>query len=335
MERLELSLPSRQAPKNSNNPNGTPQPKPESDTSSLDAAWRTDDGVDKPQETIEAQALKKFAHIRSRDEACKIFEGNIVTYTDQTALVQNCKQRNIEDPELLNELIYSYNKTINEIPAKVFRMIPFGTPFQRADLTRKGKEASKTISKEECETYNGKYITVSGTTYYFVENCKKRPFDDFYDLQEHNQQKAPIVTLNPEQILRLPTGPGLKVKTKDEAGILMRMNGDVIWSKLGPGRGTDNAQADSPQSLDDIRTKSKIPVQKDAVCKEFEKKVVSFYSQIYFVDKCELRVITDFSMLIQQAIEERGGVIDLTREQLQVLRKGKDIVSSDVLKALR
>ena len=286
------------------------------------------------KEPLEDARMKKYNYVKTRAEACKAFEGKIVTYTDQTSLVTSCKQRLIEDPELLNELVHSQNKQVIEVPASVYRLMPFGEPFNRTDSFSTRKTSNKKITADECESLNDHYITVSGMNYYYVESCKKRAFSDFSELQAHNRGKSTIVSITPELFYRIPNGAGMKPQANDEAKILYKIDGGVAWSRLDRKEG-ENVPSDSPESLNKIHQKSKERVNKAQLCTKFNRKIVSFYSQIYFIDDCKKRNIKELSIPLQQKIAEHGGITDLTPEQIAAIPNGKEISESDVMKSVR
>ncbi len=285
------------------------------------------------QETLEETALKKYKSVTTRQEACRTFEGKIVTYYDISSLVQGCRQHAIEDAEMLNELVHSSHVKIEEIPVNVYRMIPFGKPFVRGDLKGNKQLSSKKMSQAGCEALNKKYVTVSGNVYYFVENCKKRKFVSYFELQEHNVNKLPIETLTPEQEQLIPLGTVMHVKDNEEAKLMSKMDGDVRWSKLFQGQ--NDLKPDTPESMNEIQRKGNLAVNKVELCKKIERKIVSFYSQIFFIDNCSRRQISDFSIALQQRAEQFGGVMDLTPAQLKSLTLGKAINADEVLKRMK
>jgi hypothetical protein len=281
---------------------------------------------------LSEQFLSKFDKIKTKAEACELLEGKIVTYYDVASLVRGCKQQTIEDAELLNELVHLKRKLVVEVPARIYRLIPFGRPLSKHDLDG-GGGTSKTLSKQECEEVEGRYVTVSGMTYFYIEDCKRRAFESYYDLQEHNKGKTTIMTLTPETLYRITTGPGMKVKSANQEAILMKMDGDVKWSRLArANRGVESGN-DSPESLQEIQKVRK--VDRAEVCRKFNGKVVSFYSQMYFLEDCKRRPMAEFSLRLQQSAHARGGVIDISPEEFKAIPAGKAISEEDVLKLLR
>jgi hypothetical protein len=287
--------------------------------------------------TIEETQLLQYEEIRDKNKACLMFEGKIVTYYDTTSFVLNCKQLDIEDPEILNELVYLGKKEILEIPARIYRMIPAGKTFNRKDLYKVlYKKEFKSTDKISCEEIENKYITETGTRYFLVENCLKREFVSYGEMQTHNKNLSSIVSLTPEQMSLIKQGKDIIVKPTNETKIITKMDGGVEWSLLSRARKMDTLPSDTPEKLDAVSKQSTVKVLSSTVCKEFENKIVAFYSQIFWMEKCTLRIIEgEYSVQLQEKIQKIGGVADLTPEQMKVMQKGKKISEEDLLKKLK
>lgn len=264
---------------------------------------------------------KKFDHIKTKQDACKTFEGKVVTYYDKASLVVDCKQLPIENADILNELTQRHGRALVEIPAKVYKLIPFGHEFTTTDLINLKKNKNPNVYKN-CQALNGQYVTANAERYYLIDNCIKRPFGTYFDLENHNKNKKTIVTV-PEDVLdAIPTGKDMS-QSDNEFDILYKIDGDPNWNKLS--RSTDGKiQADTPESLEKIDRESR-KVNLNELCKKINKHFVSFYSVIYFVDGCTLREVKQLSIKYQRHIDASGGISDLTAEQQRALPKGKDI----------
>lgn len=281
---------------------------------------------------LSQQYLAKFENIKTKAEACALLEGKIVTYYDVASLVRGCRQQTVDDAELLNELVHLRKKQVVEVPARIYRLIPFGRVLSKQDLDGE-KHTTRALSKQECLNLEGDYVTVSGMTYFYIENCKRRAFESYYDLQEHNQGKTAIKTLSPEKLYRIAEGPDMKVKSANQDAILMKMDGDVKWSRLAQANRGVSQGMDSPESLQEIQKVRK--VDRAEVCRKFNGKVISFYSQIFLLEDCKRRPLTEFTLRLQQTTQARGGVIDITPEEFKAIPAGKAISAEDALKLLR
>lgn len=63
---------------------------------------------------LEQRAIQKFESIKTKQEACAILEGKVLTYYDAASLIVGCVQRPIEDPDLLNDLVYKQKKPLQK-----------------------------------------------------------------------------------------------------------------------------------------------------------------------------------------------------------------------------
>jgi hypothetical protein len=291
------------------------------------------ESIKESQIPLSEKTLKKFDTIRTKEQICKLVNNKIVAYYDTVSLVENCKQRLIEDSEFFNELVLSKSKEVVELPARLFRLIPFGEPLTREFITGKAKKSK--LSSVECDEVEGKYATASGTTYYFIEGCKKRPFLRFYDLQDHNLQKQTIVSLDPALLDRIPTGKAIQSKTNSDESLLMKMDGDVKWSLLARANREGEIPKDDADSLKKIQNLKSAKNPTASLCSKFENRLVSFYSQIFFLESCQLRKVSDFGMKLQQKIEGGHPIIDLTSEEYRALRRGKPVETKELLSLLQ
>lgn len=263
---------------------------------------------------------KKFDHIKTKQDACKAFEGKVVTYYDKTSFVQNCKQLAIENPDILNELTQRHGRQLVEIPARVYRMIPFGNEFSTGDLMDMKK--TKSTLYKDCSQLNGQYVTANAERYFLIENCVKRPFGTYFDLENHNTNKKTIVSVPEDTLDAIPVGKPI-AKHENEFDILYKIDGDPNWNKM-TRFSEGKIQADSPQSLEKVDRDSK-NVNLNELCRRINKHFVSYYSAIYFIDGCTAREVKELSIKYQRQIDESGGIVDVTGNQLKAIPKGKEI----------
>lgn len=263
---------------------------------------------------------KKFDHIKNKQDACKAFEGKVVTYYDKTSFVRGCKQLPIENPDILNELTQRSGRTLVEIPARVYRMMPFGNEFTTGDLM--DMRNTKSTLYKDCSQLNGQYVTANAERYFLIENCVKRPFNTYFELENHNTNKKTIVSVPEDTLNAIPVGKPI-AKGENEFDILYKIDGDANWNKMT--RFSDGKiQADSPARLEKVERDSR-NVNLNELCKRINKHFVSFYSTIYFIDGCTAREVKELSIKYQRHIDESGGILDLTSEQVKALPKGKEI----------
>lgn len=277
---------------------------------------------------LELRALQKFENIKTKQQACALLEGKVVTYYDSASLVVNCVQRPIEDPDLLNEIVFKQRKAVAEVPANVYRLIPFGEPWVA------NQKQVLTMSKA-CREFNGKYVTSTGTDYYFIEACKKRPFTNYVELQAHNKRNAPVLTVAPDQIEKIPTGRVIEGSYDREVGALYKIVGDSTLSPLSSGK-NNSKPVTSAEELEALPEKSNKSTDTKGICRELNQKVVSFYSQIFFISNCQKRPIKELPIAIQQRFAERGAsIIDVSSRQIDSIPTGKELSEDEAMTLIK
>jgi hypothetical protein len=275
---------------------------------------------------LELRAVQKFDAIKTKQEACALLEGKVLTYYATASFVVGCVQRPIEDADLLNELVYKQRKTVSEVPAHIYRMIPFGEPWV-------GKNQQTITTSKVCRELNGSYVTSTGTDYFIIENCKKRAFSSYVELQAHNKGNAPVLTVSPEQLDKLDDGKAIEGSYDREVGALYRIIGDSALSPLGSadGRAKPVRSAEELEALPESSGKgSKVDGKK--LCKQFNNKVISFYSQLFYITNCQKRPLKELPIAIQQRFSEQGmTIIDMTSAQIEAIPTGKELSEDEAL----
>jgi len=277
---------------------------------------------------LELRAAQKFQNIKTKAQACQLLEGKILTYYDTASLVVSCVQHPVEDAELLNELVYKQRKPVAEVPAHVYRLMPFGEPLMP------NQNLSLTTSKV-CRELNGQYVTSTGTDYYYIEACKKRSFSTYVELQAHNRRNAPVRTVSPEQLEKLSGGRPIDGSYDREVGALYRIVGDSSLSTLGSADGRAKPVR-SAEELDALPQNSNKNLDLKKLCSQYNNKVVSFYSQLFFITNCQKRPVKELPIAIQQRFAERGASItDLSSGQLNAIPTGKELSEDEAASLIK
>lgn len=275
---------------------------------------------------LEMRAVQKFEGIKTKQEACRILEGKVVTYYDSAALVSGCVQRPVEDPELLNELVFKKKRPVAEIPAHVYRLIPFGDAYA-------GTEGSAKSSSSSCRDLNGKYVTTTGTDYFFIEACRKRPFSSYVELQAHNRRNNPVLIVAPDQIEKIPLGKPLEGSYDREVNALYKIVGDSALTTLGS---KTTKPVTSTEELEALPDKTAKKLDGKNLCKQLNNTVVSFYSQLFFITNCQKRPIRELPISVQQRFSDRGkSVLDVSSNQLESIPTGKEMSADEAAEVIK
>lgn len=278
---------------------------------------------------LEYRAVQKYESVKTKQEACNLLEGKVVTYYDAASIVVGCTQRPIEDADLLNELVYKQKKQVAEVPAHVYRLIPFGEPWA-------AQQNQSLTSSRICRELNGKYVTSTGTDYFLIEACRKRPFSSYVELQSHNKRNAPVLSVSPEQLDKLDEGKPVAGSYDKEVEALYKIVGDSALSPLGSadGRSKPVRSAEELNALPVDASKEKVDGKR--LCQQFNNKVISFYSQLYFISNCQRRHIRELPIVIQQRFAERGTtIVDLTPAQLDSIPLGAELSEDEAVSLIK
>jgi hypothetical protein len=272
---------------------------------------------------LEHRQIKKFDSVKTKKEACRRLEGQVLSYYDTSTYVLNCIQRPIEDPNLLNEMVYKKRIPVVEVPAHVYRLIPFGEAWSG--------DSSGLSGSKVCRDLNEQYVTSTGSDYYYIQGCKKRPFASYSELQAHNNKNAPVRLVSPDELERLDEGKKIEGSYNREVEALYRIVGD---SSLRPKVDGRNKFIGSTEELEAIPGAQR--ADKKFLCRKFNKKIISFYSQLYYIIDCTKRPIASLPVTFQKKLAESGKqVTDLDSAQIDAIPLGKDIGDDEALELLK
>lgn len=269
---------------------------------------------------------KRFAHLKTKLDACRELEGKVVSYYDQVSLVKNCQQHLFENQDHLNSFLAQKGGKFIEVPARIYRMIPFGSVYEPSASSTKQKRTAAF-----CQNHEGKYYTTTGHAFYIIDDCKKRLFKDYPTMQEHNTGNKPVSSVAPEILENFPAGKSINVKS-DWDKIAYGMDGEIRWSRAG--RTGGKPIQDTEEHLEQIGEDAKRVPKQSTVCQKYDKRIISFYSKIYYVDKCKRRPVADFSLELQQFLEQSKGVRNIASDEYKVLPEGKSLGSKELIQLL-
>lgn len=292
-------------------------------------------GNSQPSRELGAPDASSFRNLKTRQQACDAFEGRVVAYYDQTGLVRNCRFRLITDPLMLNLLKNQNAKEVTEIPASVYRLLPHGEPIQESEVEGFEKTLGIKIQGSICSALEKQIVTATGVSFYYVENCKKRLFPNYASLQEQSDVQQTIKTITPAQLSKLGDGPEMPNKAGGLSDIWIKIDGDVTWQRSFRSADQGTTLQDTPELFRRAAQEAQKPVNKGALCREINGRLVSFYGHVYFVENCSLREIEEQSLELQIAIEQGKGIRDLTANEKRTLKEGRAISSEEALKKLR
>jgi hypothetical protein len=261
-------------------------------------------------------------------EICEEYEGKIVSFVDYVSLVEGCRQRRIEDQQLLNDLVVLRKTTVVDIPSVTFRRIPNGVPFRRKDYLEMEKSGGPSRSRL-CAEHEGRHVTTDGEEFFLISDCKLRRVASFLSLVDDSGNGRPVLVLAPEVLELIPQGVDLKSREKDESALLYRVDGDVIWSRLYEGK-VNRSSEDSLETLKKIEAEMVSRLDRGEVCAALEGRVISFFSKLYLVEKCIRRPLEGISLVVQAKIVDAKGIGDVTSGQYRLLPEGVPVKEEEL-----
>ncbi len=194
---------------------------------------------------------------------CKKYEGSFISYYQKVYKIQNCKRRQVASSTEISKLTKQKTK-IHPVEAEVIRNIPTG---KKIDDLRPPRDFA-------CNKIEGKYVTFSNVSVYYIENCKKREFPDWTSYIQHSKGKPP----GGKTILAMPQNVFFRIK-----------NGKKISSSID----SEYSKQNLSSSKDTIEI---IPI--DEACLGMNGKYFGYYSKIYKIEKCRKRLILDSSAFV-------------------------------------
>ncbi len=263
---------------------------------------------------------KHAPEARNISEMCEQYEGKIISFAGSTSLVEKCRQRVIEDSQVLNDLAIEKKVPVVDVTAKVVRTIPFGAPFEEKDVRKGSYDKAKV-----CKKMDGRYVTTDGDSFYFVEKCARRLFLSFEDFVSHNADNRPVLASTPEEIKALAAGPDMRVKKNEDSNILYKVDGDIYWSRLFPEGKVDRTGEDSLKKYQRMDEERSGLSKRAALCSRYEGKLVSFYSRLFLIEKCLRRPLLNVSLDTQTALLDGFGPQDISAEQYRAIPEGEGL----------
>ncbi len=195
-------------------------------------------------------ALEKQFTNAERQQTCKKYEGQYISYYSRIYRVENCKRRELVEVDRIISLS-QLGKVIQEVPSDVIAQLDAGKPVMKAQAHR------------GCNEFEGEYVTFNYVDVYLVESCRKRLFPDWATVEAHQKGRKrfglPVMEMTPDEFYKMRAGkPMPSILDKEFAALL---KGD--------------ASVDIIPALE--------------ACSGLAGRTVSFYSRLYRIENCRKR----------------------------------------------
>lgn len=186
---------------------------------------------------------------------CQQYEGKYISHYSNVYKVKNCQRKLINTDE------------IYELSKKKIKIYEVGNQTIRAlKLYVKKPQSSYKKSKALCKKLEKQYITLQFENIFYVENCKKRAFDNWSSYESHRgkldyKKKTVIFNLTWEEFSSLKDGKPMP----------------------------STLDADFKKQLSKQREPDLIPI--DEACEGIEGQYAYYYSKLYKIQNCHKRVV--------------------------------------------
>ncbi|MGY3802947.1 hypothetical protein ACWNT8_02635 [Pigmentibacter ruber] len=248
-----------------------------------------------------------FSQKKNKSEICSFLNNKLVTYVDLIYIVKDCKLSLLKDAEVSNQLIQDQRKKIIALPVHVYAMLEIGKEYNSDDYYRDYLAKNADSFHILCNKYEKEILTSNNEQFFYIEECKKREFNKFSDIELFLSKSKPIYSVDQKVLNRFKQGSPIQVNKKIDNTIIKVPEEEQI--------------ADLPSTK--------------VLCAKLERKVVAFHEGFFFVQDCKLLTISDFNIEIQRKADELGGIKELTVKQAIGLPQIGIIKSSEVLKKMR
>lgn len=218
-----------------------------------------------------------------KEKICKTYEGKFISYYNQIFKVTHCQRESLlqEGATLMNRK----GTTFHEVDYKVMDSLPL-------------KVVTQSIKVRSCAEFNGHYVYQEddSSTYYLVENCKKRLFTDSESYKDHkakNKSRVKTIGINEKEFLALKSADSMPSVLDKEFKQRLSMGTDEI-----------------------------IPLSSEAACKGLIGRHVSYCGMIYLITKdsrnsniCQKEEVEDGAKYTRQFSQGKLSMTDLSTER--------------------
>ncbi len=236
----------------------------------------TDDSIIRQKRdtsTVEPRVFSK----KEKDRACRNLNGKLMSIGGDMWRIKDCKRHHVLDSDNVFEMTRK-GVAVVEVDSRDAAAIPVGPTWEELQAKK----------PRPCSAFNKRYVTVSFTEIFFVENCKRRLMPDYETYVEHRRKNR---ALNQE--------------------ILALSSNEFYWLKQGPDIDSVTTR-EFAKLLDGSPGVDLIPL--DEACKGLNGKLVSFYSKLYRIEKCRKKEL-DAEEYTRKAKGSIGTPRELTPEQ--------------------
>lgn len=215
---------------------------------------------------------------------CTSINNHAVVNGSEAFFVIDCTLHPILDTQTYNDVIVKSQTAPIELSDKFYAKLSVGKPYTL--------HFNDTEMANICTLYNKQIVSSDNIAFYYIENCQKRKFLTYYDVELFtNSGISSAIGSIPESALKkIPSGklmPILKLTSPSE------------------------------------QTNTRNLPNRAAVCRELTNKVqsqiVSYYGSIFYLKNCKLEPISNITIDRMQEANDAGGIYELSTPEILLL----------------
>ena len=231
-----------------------------------------------PAEVPKTVERKTFT-MSEKKSICKRYNNGYIAYYGEVFKVEECYRRPIVNSKTVYKVLSQGVKPKN-VEGDVVAALPLGAPLDYAESDKDARS---------CADLENQYVTFSSVDVYFIKDCKKRKLPDWTTYLDHRTKRGEkygaIISLSWLEFSRLDDGEPIESIT------------DIEFRKF--------LQAEAA-SVDVL------PI--DEACPPVNGKYVSYYSNLYYIDRCR-KSLVDPDFFFRQPENADREITEMTSEQ--------------------
>ncbi len=211
---------------------------------------------------------------------------------------KNCTLYPILDIQVYNALITKQNLAPHEISDDKYATLSVSSSYSEIEYKRDFEKITPKIFAMICKKYEKAIVSTDNIKFYYIENCKKRKFLAFKDVEAFRNTHANNAIRSISEYDLSLFESGWAMRTKPIQIDLGQTNLEIL------------ANLPSPQ----------------VACAQVKEKAqsgyVAYYTSSFYFEDCVLKPILNLTIEIMQKAEKNGGIYELSTEEFLALPQG-------------
>lgn len=229
---------------------------------------------------------------------CTSIQNQLVVQSSLAFFAKNCVLYPIIDMQIFNQMIIDQNLVPHEISENDYAKLTIGSPYTTANYMKDFAKNITQLQSDICKEYNEKIVSFDNFNFYYIENCKKRKFINFAEVESFRGKQ------NNNAILAI-----------SEYYLSLFERGRNMWV-LGINYTFDKTDQQILDTLPPVQT----------ICNQVKKKAptpfVTYYHSSFYFNDCTLHPILNLTIELMQIAQNGGGIYELTTQEYLALPQG-------------